>query len=556
MQFALLRRSEPGAGLQFAFDTDISPEVLIGRDPTCHVSLDPESDSIAALFHARIQMDPKSPSGLIVIDMSSRNGTFVDGVPVRGQAVLARNSSLILGRRDGQTGPEFTVNMGEAPWQQPVEAFAARPAEPPFVPEPSLFNRGPAPRPADLAAFPAPAAPPRAAGAGNWWEEQLPGVQSMGQARNSGVPGLPRNVSVKESKFRWVGAVVIGVSVLSVLLALWWVRQGAAPSAWTAQTIEQAYGKSMLATELTWKLVDVSGRQVYHWRPRLPFKPGDPRLAIFRERERTSVFIRMPDNSIEPVLILGPGLEGNEPAGGKTTGSAVAVNRGGFMLTERRNATPWALPYEWPEESFPGILIDPQTKQVDVIDRLNEPWMPLRARAVVAGEPTVANLAAGALSAVPVVLDGHLDLYRARPYNSTNWLQASPAATSEGSRLAVARLQSGKNLPEVAVPEADPPLALGQRVFVLGYVSAPQGTQLKTSEFQVLKAETTSMGSQDEFALLDLAKPNVNQNGSAVFDSRGRFAGLLRVLPRNGQFQGEIVPIRQGRVLLRSDGSR
>lgn len=586
MQFVLLRRSEPGVGLQFVFDTDTCQEVLLGRDPGCHVALDPETDRIAGLFHARILPDPKSPSGLIVIDMSSRNGTFVDGVPVRGQAALKTNSSLLLGRLDSQLGPEFQVNIGESPWQPAVPPYTRELEAPPpdqfrpnaAPPPPSPYPAGvpyqaapppPSPYPAGVPyqAAPPPPSPylagvphqaaPGGAGSEKWWDEQLPGVPSMRGPDSARASGLPRNVNVRESKFRWTRAVVGVISVVSVLLALWWIRQSQAPSVWTAQEIEQTYGNSILATELTWRLVDSpSGTQLYQWRPRLPFKPNDRRLSIFQGRDRASAFIRMPDGVIEPVLILGAGVGGNEPVGGHANGSAVAVHSGGFVLTDRRNATPWTLSYEWPQNSFPGILIDPQTKQVDVIDRLNQSWMPLRARAVMAGEPTVDELTLGALSPAAVTLEGHIEVYQARGRNSTIWLQANSAATSEGSQLAVAKVQTDRPPAEIRVPEADPPLLLGQRVFVLGFVGSGQSIQLKATEFQILKAETSSTNGPDEFAILSGGLFDLGQTGSAVFDSKGRLAGLLRVIPRNGDSLGEIVPIRQGRELVRADPAR
>jgi len=576
VQFALLRRSDPGAGLVFTFDTETCDEVLLGRDPRCHVSLDPGMDSVAAIFHARIVPDPRYPSGLVVIDMNSPNGTFVDGVLVRGQAVLSTNSTLLLGRANGQTGPEFLVNIGEAPWHPPPPNQARRPeGAPPPPPDPFRYEAAPPPPPPepfryDAAAPPLPGPAPepfRAASApqpasGKWWDDKLPGVPSMQQAPNGvSVPGLPRNVNVRESGIRPMTLAVAGISILALVGALLWMRESRSPSVWTAPEIEQAYGNSILATDLRWKLVDnATGRAVYQWRPLLPFKPGDPRRAIFQGKDRAAVFVRMPDDSVEPVLILASPnstSEANEPpTGGKTSGSAVAVNSGGFILTDRRNATPWTLPYEWPAGSFPGILIDPKTKQVDVIGELSQTWMPLHARAVVSGEPTFENLTAGGLSPVPVTLGGRADVYRARLRNSTAGFPISPAATSEDSELAVAKLQPNRPLTEVRVPEADPPLLLGQHVFVLGYTGAEANSQLRATEFQVLKAETASLGGSDEFALLTGTLSGTNQTGSAVFDSKGHLAGLLRVVLRNKEYLGEIVPIREGRELVRPEGAK
>lgn len=388
-------------------------------------------------------------------------------------------------------------------------------------------------------------------------EDKLPGVESIQQAaQRAGNSGLPKHVDVRESKFRLRAAVIVAVSAIAVLFALYLIRQRE-PSTWSAPAIEEAYGNSILATELSWKLVDSgSGKQAFLWHPRLPFKPNDHRVAIFKGKERALVFVRMPDGGIEPVLVLASGAPDGQPAGGTTNGSAVAVDSGGFVLTGLRNAAPWTLPYEWGPGSFPAILIDPQTKQIDVIDRLTQNWMPLHARAVVSAPPTVEGLAGGSLSPVSVVLEGRSDLYRARLRDTTSWFPANPAATSEGSPLAVAKLQTNQSLAEVRIPEADPPLPLGQRVFVIGYIGPPESAQLKAAEFQVLKAETTSANGSDEFPLLAGSFSGIGQDGSAVFDSKGRLAGLLRVIVSNGGYQGEIVPIRNGRQLVRSDGTR
>jgi hypothetical protein len=558
----------------FEFDTSTSPEVLIGRDDKCQVPLDPKLDTIAGILHARIERNPNSPSALLITDLNTRNGTYVNGVRVRGQADLPPNSSVVLGSRDGRSGPEFLVTIGETAWEIPAPAYPAGtravepdpyqyPPPPPPPPNPHRYDPPPAPAaapyPPPPEPAPAPAAPfaaaPARAGSRNWWEGQLPGVPSMQQSGTGATPGLPRPVNVQETRLGWPMILGIVGVLVTLMVAVLWIR-GLGPSTWDARTVEQTYSKSVFATELSWKLVDsASGTQVYHWRPALPFAAGDRRRTVFRGRERALAFIRMPNGDIEPILRLGPGSPGNEPAGGRAAGSAVVVHSGGFALTDRRNAAPWSLPYEWPADAFPAILIDPKTRQVEPLDRLDHTWIPIHARAVVTGEPTVENVSAGALSPVPLVLDGHIETFRARAGGAAGWFPATAAAVSENSDMAVARLQSASPLPEIHIPAADPALLLGERVFVLGFDPAAPNGQPKAAEMQVLKAETSGPNGV-ELPLLSGSVSDFGRTGSAVFDSKGRLAGLLRVSLRRGTWQPEVVPIRQGRDLVRSDAGR
>jgi Nif-specific regulatory protein len=87
----------------------IEDEISIGRDPSNHISL---LDSLVSRRHCVIR---KESDTFRLVDLESRNNTFVSGVPVRERALVAGdqirvgNSVLVF---QGPEGDSSTANMG------------------------------------------------------------------------------------------------------------------------------------------------------------------------------------------------------------------------------------------------------------------------------------------------------------------------------------------------------------------------------------------------------------------------------------------------------------
>lgn len=77
----------PGAGRQMA----LTGPLVLGRDPAVDVVLD---DSEASRRHARLT---PGPSGAVVEDLESTNGTFVNQNEVHGRAELSPGDELLIG---------------------------------------------------------------------------------------------------------------------------------------------------------------------------------------------------------------------------------------------------------------------------------------------------------------------------------------------------------------------------------------------------------------------------------------------------------------------------
>jgi pSer/pThr/pTyr-binding forkhead associated (FHA) protein len=114
------------------------PEIHIGRDPACELSLDGKTVQAVSWRHARIDLHPHGAS---VTDLGSTNGTYVNEKKINDQVSLQVGDRLQLGK----TGPKWEVVELE------VGAKRAPARRPTPVPAPFAVS-APAPRKAAKAA--------------------------------------------------------------------------------------------------------------------------------------------------------------------------------------------------------------------------------------------------------------------------------------------------------------------------------------------------------------------------------------------------------------------
>src|ERR1035438_8765177 len=93
------------------FPADNTPEVLVGRDPEADVRFDPSRDDLVSRQHMKILRDPEAPGGYSVVDLQSRNGTYVNRQRVYAPAHLSHNDVI---QRD-PAGPEFRFELDPPP---------------------------------------------------------------------------------------------------------------------------------------------------------------------------------------------------------------------------------------------------------------------------------------------------------------------------------------------------------------------------------------------------------------------------------------------------------
>lgn len=81
--------------------------VLIGRDPRCQIVLDSQNYGGVSRQHVRLSPSPYSPSGWEICDLSSANGTYVNGQRLQGSRFLRDGDRMMLAK----DGPEFQFEL-------------------------------------------------------------------------------------------------------------------------------------------------------------------------------------------------------------------------------------------------------------------------------------------------------------------------------------------------------------------------------------------------------------------------------------------------------------
>ena len=112
MERILIRHlSGARAGQVDQFPAAGTNEILVGRDPEAQVCFDPSREDLVSRQHVKIVRDPESPDEFAVVDMQSRNGTFLNRQRVYAPARLAHNDVIQL----GPAGPEFRFEFDPPP---------------------------------------------------------------------------------------------------------------------------------------------------------------------------------------------------------------------------------------------------------------------------------------------------------------------------------------------------------------------------------------------------------------------------------------------------------
>lgn len=93
------------------FSAEDFKEIVAGRDQTATVRFDPEREDLVSRQHTRIYPDPNSPGELLITDLQSRNGTFVNRQRINAPTRLHHGDVVQL----GPNGPEFRLEMDPPP---------------------------------------------------------------------------------------------------------------------------------------------------------------------------------------------------------------------------------------------------------------------------------------------------------------------------------------------------------------------------------------------------------------------------------------------------------
>jgi pSer/pThr/pTyr-binding forkhead associated (FHA) protein len=93
------------------FPAAVQQELIVGRDAAAHIRFDAERDDLVSRQHSKIIQNPWDPSGFQLVDLQSRNGTFLNHQRVYGAVRLNHRDVIQL----GAGGPEFRFEIDPPP---------------------------------------------------------------------------------------------------------------------------------------------------------------------------------------------------------------------------------------------------------------------------------------------------------------------------------------------------------------------------------------------------------------------------------------------------------
>src|SRR5689334_23223390 len=226
---------------------DKARDLLIGRDLSAHVRFDPESDDLAGRQHARILQDPGDRYKFSIVDLNSRNGTYLNKQRVVGTAAITPGDIIQL----GPGGPEFQFDL------DPLPAHLVKATRQAATPQGAM-----APTRVAAAATSAVAMPGKAA-VGKETVERMVGTARKEGYRNLGL-GIAATVLLAGGV---IGVVAWRASQRTAVVEAAADRlvAEAADRPMTPRQIADNYTASTVLIEFKWKLVNAgTGEQIYH----------------------------------------------------------------------------------------------------------------------------------------------------------------------------------------------------------------------------------------------------------------------------------------------------
>lgn len=192
------------SGRTDSFDGSDAKEIVVGRDGDCAVKYDADRDDLVSRRHVKIVANASCPSGFNIVDLQSRNGTFVNKQRISTPTCLQHLDVVQL----GAGGPEFRVEY------DPPPVAASRPtrlAVPSELPAARMTREAAMPMP-----LPSAAAPPSAAAA----------ARPVGRLTVERMLGENfRKVKLESNKALWIGvAGIVAVAVVGVGLYMFLQR--------------------------------------------------------------------------------------------------------------------------------------------------------------------------------------------------------------------------------------------------------------------------------------------------------------------------------------------
>jgi hypothetical protein len=536
-------------------------ELSIGREPGSTVQFHPEQDDLVGRRHAKIEPDTRNPGHFLIVDLASRNGTFLNRRRVYEPTRITPGDVLQL----GPGGPEFQFQLdppaaGNTPEPRPKPEQPSRTSQPtplshPVLPAPS--RRAPA------------VAPDKA--------HSAPVLEQGVSAAD--VERMIAHSSPKQKR-SYTGLLALIMSLISVSLLSFLYLGGARPGALplSGSAIADRNRSVVVSIESSWKLHDATtGSRLYHVAIANPVFGRYEQFPVIAARRVVPVFARYPNGMVQPLLSTDSRDGEAFPFGAGAVGSGFVATPDGFILTARSVAAGWDEHFRsWSSRSVPGLVAvfveqGNELKWTAWEELLQPPadWVPGRSRFVL---PEGADIAAVSLplAAPPKrAAEGRYDYMEVRFAQASSSFPATLDRVSDLYSVAIIKIAPVDDLAAAEIGSQDEPAKAGDRATVMGFPSSGRGANNESQEPGSILADPTihighvgrvigsDAGDASELERicpgcyqLDIGVVGSSHSGGPVFNQRGEVIGLYQNLVTRDVSASLGVPIRVGRELM------
>jgi S1-C subfamily serine protease len=497
------------------FGLDGFGDVLIGRDPSAGIRYDADRDDLVGRHHARLVQDPADRYRFTIVDLNSRNGTYVNRKRVAGPVALSSGDVIQL----GPGGPEFEftierdVPVGKATVERLVASAQRRTRRTFFL---------------VLAAVAVVA---------------IGSTAVLFYRAATGRRALTREITETRREIEQA--------------------QRAAPM--SPAEIARQYSEAVVFIEVGWKLIFTqTGEQVYHEYYVDTDQQGNPVTNKAGEVVPVPIYMQLPDGRIEPSLSLDRGeFHQNQPIGGRLFGTGFVAARDGFILTSRHVAASWETTYAaFPDR--PGRLVKLDSRDVGRLDAPPRDWVPATARVL------------GRRAIVGKNVEGRLDYLDVTFANTRLRVPAKLVRVSDRHDVAMLKIDLPQTLKSVQMFDS-PDVRPGMTVTILGYPSisptlavvtrsedpfnrepqrrsVPEPTVTNGLIGRVVRGEVSGATETETFGdsyQMTANAAGTGNSGGPVFDDRGRVIGIFFASGHTPDARVTFaVPIRYGLELM------